>query len=262
MIVIRNINLTTSSPVASLPRLFPRLSRGTPAVIIMGSMRASPAGLLLLSLALIAAVQMMKTAYGDDTVKSMAHRTAHRSMLKTTDPACAALGCEPAGGTCEVDGNGKRYCKWDSPCGACPTGATCKTVPASSNSSVQVPYCACPKGFGMTATKCVAGGRPTVSSFSSTFIANRYAKDASSRPYTFRVNLAGCTQFPAAVVGKVTTIYIVDGIGDAPSCRSFKNYAADNCKGASESGNSVGTPHAGYVMDILPLPLRSVRCIR
>ncbi|CAI5514431.1 unnamed protein product [Closterium sp. Naga37s-1] len=28
------------------------------------------------------------------------------------DPACAALDCEPVGGTCEVDGNGERYCKW------------------------------------------------------------------------------------------------------------------------------------------------------
>ncbi|CAI5458204.1 unnamed protein product [Closterium sp. Yama58-4] len=61
--------------------LFRRVSRGTPAVIIMGSMRASPAGLLLLALALICAVQMMKPVYGDDTVNRMAHRMAHRSML-------------------------------------------------------------------------------------------------------------------------------------------------------------------------------------
>ncbi|CAI7896782.1 unnamed protein product [Closterium sp. NIES-54] len=375
-------------------------------------MRAFPAGFLLLALALIAAVQMMKAAYGDDTVKSMTHRMALRSMLKTTygedtvrialettagsstagstsgvsvlpvtttvvlgpaqltfskqrcasvpkkavkqrnaqvwwsgpkgsskansggkatgvacsqvkffgkdgcqgkeidsmanpgtttavkntkkqlqkgvsvasvlcalpeqqqkedspqqpqpnaDPACAALGCEPVGGTCEVDGNGERYCKWDSPCGICPTGATCKTVAATFNSAVPVPYCACPQGFGITASKCVEGGRSTVSSFSSTFIANRTAKDASSRPYTFRVNLIGCTQIPAAVVGKVTTMYIVDGIDGAPSCRSFKNYATDNCRGASEFDSSGGTPHAGYVLDIPPMTLRSIRCIR
>ncbi|CAI5512313.1 unnamed protein product [Closterium sp. Naga37s-1] len=48
----------------------------------MGSMRASPAGLLLLAIALICAVPMMKAAHGDDTVRSMTHRTAHRSMLK------------------------------------------------------------------------------------------------------------------------------------------------------------------------------------
>ncbi|CAI5458191.1 unnamed protein product, partial [Closterium sp. Yama58-4] len=71
------------------------------------------------------------------------------------DPACDALGCEP-GGKCEVDGNGERYCKWDSPCGACPTGATCKTVPATNKPSVQVPYCACPEGYNITATQCVA----------------------------------------------------------------------------------------------------------
>ncbi|CAI5514435.1 unnamed protein product, partial [Closterium sp. Naga37s-1] len=71
-------------------------------------------------------------------------------------PACTALGCEPAGGKCEVDGNGERYCKWDSLCGTCPTGAFCKTVPSEYNSAAQVPYCTCPQGYGLTATKCVA----------------------------------------------------------------------------------------------------------
>ncbi|CAI5960980.1 unnamed protein product [Closterium sp. NIES-65] len=96
----------------------------------------------------------------------------------TTDPACEALGCEP-GGKCEVDQNGERYCKWastphkelhshttlhpspshprDSPCGTCPSGATCKTVPGTDFPQLQVPYCECPQGFGMTATECVAG---------------------------------------------------------------------------------------------------------
>ncbi|CAI5458203.1 unnamed protein product, partial [Closterium sp. Yama58-4] len=77
-------------------------------------------------------------------------------------PACAALGCEPDG-TCEVDQNGGRYCKWASPCGTCPTGATCKTVLETEDSDftlwhpdlAQVPYCECPQGFGMTPTECV-----------------------------------------------------------------------------------------------------------
>ncbi|CAI5512321.1 unnamed protein product [Closterium sp. Naga37s-1] len=38
--------------------------------------------------------------------------------------------------------------------------ATCKTVPAKYYPSVQVPYCACPQGSGITETKCVAGESP------------------------------------------------------------------------------------------------------
>ncbi|CAI5960988.1 unnamed protein product [Closterium sp. NIES-65] len=44
----------------------------------MGSMRAFPAGLLLLAFALIATVQMMKAAHGDDSVRSI--MTHHRNF--------------------------------------------------------------------------------------------------------------------------------------------------------------------------------------
>ncbi|CAI7783836.1 unnamed protein product [Closterium sp. NIES-53] len=95
---------------------------GTPAVIIMahdarrGSMRATPAGLLLLTLALICAVQLIKAACGNDTVGSLTRRMALRSTLDAAyedaeHPACAALRCEP-GGKCVVGPNGERSCKW------------------------------------------------------------------------------------------------------------------------------------------------------
>ncbi|CAI5534128.1 unnamed protein product, partial [Closterium sp. Naga37s-1] len=105
-------------------------------------MRAFPAGLLLLAFALICAVQMMKAAHGDDSVRRiMTHRSLLRTMMRkgaygegaeaetgsrkvnarialettttgsTTDPACAALACQP-GSKCVVDQNGVRYCQW------------------------------------------------------------------------------------------------------------------------------------------------------
>ncbi|CAI5988007.1 unnamed protein product [Closterium sp. NIES-64] len=86
--------------------------------------------------------------------KKTLSKWASVASVLCTDAACDALGCQP-GGKCVVDENGERFCQWDSPCGACSTGATCKTVPASDNSGVQVPYCACPQGYGITATKCV-----------------------------------------------------------------------------------------------------------
>ncbi|CAI7912557.1 unnamed protein product [Closterium sp. NIES-54] len=146
------------------------------------------------------------------------------------DPACDALGCGP-GGKCEVDQNGERYCKWDSLCGTCPTGAFCKTVPSEYNSTAQVPYCTCPQGYGLTATKCVAGASPTVGSFSITLIANRTARDNSSRPYTVRFNLNNCTQYPDAVAGKYRARFTVEGIDDAPDCPNLKVYKTNNCEG-------------------------------
>ncbi|CAI5534148.1 unnamed protein product [Closterium sp. Naga37s-1] len=162
----------------------------------------------------------LTAVYGDETAPP----------ASADDPACAALGCEP-GGTCEVDENGERYCKWDSPCGTCPTGATCKTVPAYSNNSVQVPYCECPAGYGMTSTECVLGGSSTVSSFSLTLFANPAAKDNTSRPYTIRLNPTGCTQYPPAVAGKSTFFYGVANIGSTWSCPYYYTYSTDNCEG-------------------------------
>ncbi|CAI5517679.1 unnamed protein product, partial [Closterium sp. Naga37s-1] len=210
-------------------------------------------------------VQMTKAANGDDTMKRMTHRsmlydsygddTANlRSTLKgaygegmvaetarkirarilqditTSDPACAALGCEPAGGKCEKDKNGERYCKWDSLCGPCPSGATCKTY----ESDPPYPYCSCPSGYGMTATSCVQGGAPTVSSYSYTYIANETAKDAAARPWTFRLNLNVCTPTPPAVTGVITSAYKTENIGDAPPCRKIIYYKSNACEGAIE----------------------------
>ncbi|CAI5485254.1 unnamed protein product, partial [Closterium sp. Naga37s-1] len=155
------------------------------------------------------------------------------ASILCTDAPCDALGCEP-GGTCVVDETGERYCQWDSPCGACPTGATCKTVPATNNGWVRVPYCACPSGYGMTPTGCVDGEVATVASYSATYIVNRTANDYTSRPYTFRLNRNGCTQYPDAVAGKFTSVYIVDNIDDAPWCPKFQVFSTDNCEGPSD----------------------------
>ncbi|CAI5981523.1 unnamed protein product [Closterium sp. NIES-65] len=246
----------------------------------MGSMRASPAGLLLLAVALIAAVQMTKAANGDDTVKRMTHRSMLRSTLKgangegmvaettsrkvnariaqeitASDPACAALGCEPVGGKCEVDKNGERYCKWASPCGSCPVGATCKTYLKPSTNEL-LPYCSCPSGYGMTATSCVQGGAPTVSSFSYTVVVNETAKDAASRPWTFRLNPNGCTEIPAAVAvaRTVTSYYSLQNIGDAPACRKVAYYKADKCEGEIDITSS-SRDQVPFLGEYVPNPL-------
>ncbi|CAI5988029.1 unnamed protein product, partial [Closterium sp. NIES-64] len=131
-----------------------------------------------------------------------------------------------------------------SPCGACPTGATCKTVPSFFNSSVQVPYCECPEGSGMTTSDCVAGGSFTVSSFSVTLIANPAAKDNTSRPYTLRLNPNGCTQFPSAVAGKVMLRYAVVNIGTTLNCQRYYAYNVDNCEGG---------PYGATIRQVAPL---------
>ncbi|CAI5984286.1 unnamed protein product, partial [Closterium sp. NIES-65] len=282
----------------------------------MGSMRASPAGLLLLAFALIcasplssAAVHIITAEYGGDTVKSFTHRTAHRSILSAAtsgssatsgsastgspqvatevevgatrlsfsskrcvsvtkkamrrnvtvpvqrkgsqqvgfgvvcpnilpvmsfDRACDALKCEPDG-TCVKDQNGERYCQWDSPCGSCPTGATCKAVQSKGSIPIQVPYCECPSGYGMTATECVLGGKDTVGGNSYTFIVNRSAKDNTSRPYTLRYNTDGCTQFPAAVAGKYSTKYTVYSVKSNAYCYKYQEFSTDNCQGNPDS---------------------------
>ncbi|CAI5527705.1 unnamed protein product, partial [Closterium sp. Naga37s-1] len=154
-----------------------------------------------------------------------------QQKVNSSDPACAALGCGPDG-TCVVDQQFKDlYCQWASPCGACPSGATCKILPGEDDGAVEGPYCACPKGYGITPTKCVKGRASTVSSTSITIIANRTASDFNSRPYTFRAGIKSCIRFPAALVGKFTTMYGVNNIGDAPKCTNLKHYQADNCVG-------------------------------
>ncbi|CAI5458192.1 unnamed protein product, partial [Closterium sp. Yama58-4] len=155
-------------------------------------------------------------------------------LCDTVDRACDALGCEPDG-TCVKDQNGERYCQWDSPCGSCPTGATCKTVPSKGSIVVQVPYCECPSGYGMTATECVAGGKDTVGGNSYTFIANPAAKDYTSRPYTLRYNVDGCTQFPAAVAGKYTAKYTVYSVKSNAYCYKYQEFSTDNCEGNPDS---------------------------
>ncbi|CAI5988015.1 unnamed protein product [Closterium sp. NIES-64] len=144
------------------------------------------------------------------------------------------------------------------------------TRPLTLLSSPHSPYCSCPDGYGMTPTECVevplsphsliplsprsltplsprsllSPTRPTVcftilallsqpatvTAYSATFIVNRNADDNSSRPYTFRLNLNGCTQYPDAVAGRFTAAYIVDNIDDAPRCPSFNLYSTDNCE--------------------------------
>ncbi|CAI5485238.1 unnamed protein product, partial [Closterium sp. Naga37s-1] len=159
------------------------------------------------------------------------------------DPACAALGCEPDG-KCVVGQDGTRSCQWASPCGACPTGATCKTVPAASNNSVPVPYCACPDGYGMTPTDCIQGENSTVSSSGMTVIGNRTAQDKASRPYTFRLNPNACTPFPDAIARTFSTLYTIANIPDAPRCPKMNLYATNNCQ---------GTPTASFPTNTRPL---------
>ncbi|CAI5514444.1 unnamed protein product, partial [Closterium sp. Naga37s-1] len=214
---------------------------------MVSSVGLTAAGLLLLALTLIAEAQT-KAGHGDGTVIRNLHRRSLAASsgvggggvgggvagaptpLPKGSPACLAFGCG-SDGSCGVDPNGDYFCKWDSPCGACPTGASCETTPAESDSSVLAPYCVCPEGYGMTDTECVEGGESTVSSTSYTLIANRTAKDNASKPYTLRWNLDGCTQYPEAVAGKFTTIYAVWNSIDSLPCQNATLYRDDNCDG-------------------------------
>ncbi|CAI5458193.1 unnamed protein product [Closterium sp. Yama58-4] len=71
----------------------------------MGPMRASPAGILLLALALISA-QMMKAVHGDDTVKRMTRRSmlnaAHGTVPKSTSTGSTSTGSSSTGSTSEA----------------------------------------------------------------------------------------------------------------------------------------------------------------
>ncbi|CAI5458190.1 unnamed protein product, partial [Closterium sp. Yama58-4] len=105
-----------------------------------------------------------------------------------------------------------------------------------------VPYCACPDGYGITATECVAGGASNVSFYSFTVIANRTARDNSSRPITFRPNLNSCTQYPEAVAREGVTVYFVQNTNDAPGCSSWRDYSNDHCGGATDYEYTLATP--------------------
>ncbi|CAI5458231.1 unnamed protein product [Closterium sp. Yama58-4] len=188
----------------------------------------------------------------------------HLLFTLAADPACAAVGCD-WDGTCVVDEKGQLSCLFP-PCGECPSGATCKTVRDEFNNNKPIPYCACAKGYGMTKTKCVKGGTPTVASTSFTLIVNRHASGEASLPYTFRPNLNACTQYPEAVRGKYTTVYNVENIGDAPRCRTYKFFSEDNCAGdpVTETDNS-NSPFFLYSIEDNPVPFskyvfRSVMC--
>ncbi|CAI5460828.1 unnamed protein product [Closterium sp. Yama58-4] len=156
--------------------------------------------------------------------------------VSSSDPACAALGCDP-GGTCQVDQSSELFCQWDTPCGSCPKGATCKTSYDYGRywAPVPVQYCMCPQGYGMYDTTdipgaCIRSGEGRASSFSLTLIANETAKDRSSRPYTFRLDKNICTQIPDAVAGKVTAAYIITiNNGYSPICYKVRFYPSDNC---------------------------------
>ncbi|CAI5506414.1 unnamed protein product, partial [Closterium sp. Naga37s-1] len=156
--------------------------------------------------------------------------------VSSSDPACAALGCDP-GGTCQVDQSSELFCQWDTPCGSCPKGATCKTTYNYGKywAPVPVQYCMCPQGYGMyDATDrqgaCIRTGPGRASAFSLTLIANETAKDKASRPYTFRLDNHICTQLPDAVAGKVTAAYIITTNNDYLSiCHKVRIYPSDNC---------------------------------
>ncbi|CAI5460143.1 unnamed protein product [Closterium sp. Yama58-4] len=146
------------------------------------------------------------------------------------DSGCAALGCDPDG-SCQLDQSGELFCQWASSCGTCPRGSTCTQKREYIKYIVNMTYCACPDGYGLTPRGCYWGNE-LGSSFSFTVIADPTAKDKASRPYTFRLNSTGCTQLPDAVAGKATFVrYLRDtGNGGAP-CARYRIYPTDNCKG-------------------------------
>ncbi|CAI5470092.1 unnamed protein product [Closterium sp. Yama58-4] len=185
----------------------------------------------------------VKKDNGDPTCSCNAGYQMPPDKLICVETACYVLGCEPEG-VC-VNNNGARSCKWNSPCGACPSGATCRFVQGMNLTGVgyteppkvDVPVCECPAGYGMTPTECVKGAPDEVLGYSITLIQDPTAKDKASKPYTFRYR-EGCTQFPKEVAGNYTVEFHVHGIGDAPMCRSWRLYDTDNC---------TSTPlHKGY----------------
>ncbi|CAI5522608.1 unnamed protein product, partial [Closterium sp. Naga37s-1] len=150
--------------------------------------------------------------------------------LSCIDSKCFALGCSP-GGTCAKDNStGLLYCKWDTPCGRCPTGATCNTTLEIMENSL-APYCVCPAGYGMTQDACIKGGVSTVGAASMTFDSDQ-VRDGGSRPYTVRANINTCTPVPKERVGNFTRRYLVFNTNDGtPLFRSREYWTGNNCTG-------------------------------
>ncbi|CAI5503772.1 unnamed protein product, partial [Closterium sp. Naga37s-1] len=148
------------------------------------------------------------------------------------DKACSELGCEPDG-VC-VNTNGVRSCKWNSPCGTCPTGATCKTIHIPPYYDVDVPHCECPTGYGMTPTECIQGAPDQVLATSITLVRDISAKDNASKPYTFRATY-GCNPLPEGLAGNFRAIYQTFNIDGGPSCASFRWYESDDCTPATDT---------------------------
>ncbi|CAI5984292.1 unnamed protein product [Closterium sp. NIES-65] len=206
------------------------------------------------------------------------------------------------GGKCVVDETGERYCQWgDSPLAPL-SNSPLAPLPHSPLAPLSPlphsPHCLLHHSrfvkFGQPATvtaysatfivnrtapllaplpplhpmlpflcRSFSGQPATVTAYSATFIVNRNADDNSSRPYTFRLNLNGCTQYPDAVAGRFTAAYIVDNIDDAPRCPSFNLYSTDNCeddRDYQDKSESSDPFAAGYALDMLPMPYRSAWC--
>ncbi|CAI7862340.1 unnamed protein product, partial [Closterium sp. NIES-53] len=139
---------------------------------------------------------------------------------------CYFSGCGPDRDC--VYNYGRYTCKWRSPCGSCPSGATCKTIRATSAVVADVPYCVCDAGYGMTTTGCVQGSPDTVPASSITLVQDRAAVNNASRPYTFRTNV-GCNQLPKEVAGNFSNYYEVHNINGGRGCSMLTFYRGDNC---------------------------------
>ncbi|CAI5510752.1 unnamed protein product, partial [Closterium sp. Naga37s-1] len=117
-----------------------------------------------------------------------------------------------------------------SPCGSCPSGATCNTTVEVSQRAL-APYCLCPAGYAMTPDACIKGGKSTVGAASMTFV-NDNVIDGGSRPYTVRANLNACTPVPKERVGNFTRRFIVYDANDGtPLFSSREFWSGDNCTG-------------------------------
>ncbi|CAI5468739.1 unnamed protein product [Closterium sp. Yama58-4] len=199
---------------------------------------------------------------GDPTCECDADYEMPPNELRCIDSACAVLGCEPDG-VCVTSADGVRSCEWNSPCGTCPSEATCKTVPAQTTSAVKpmVPYCECPSGYGMTATGCKKGLPDQVAASSLTLFRDRNARGNASKPYTFRLQF-GCNQIPKEVAGFGTFAYSVDNIGGVQGCFYVIIYRGDNCDPSSLiSSRSMGDRMVAQARSQgLPDGSRSISC--
>ncbi|CAI5984081.1 unnamed protein product [Closterium sp. NIES-64] len=116
-------------------------------------------------------------------------------------------------------------CVGPATCGNCPSLATCTLV----SSTRKAPYCVCPAGFGMTATGCVRGALPTVSSASLTFY-NQPGLTLTPSTYTLRVRYSRCTNLPSTIGLNVRSYWRVDRApGGAGHCQFVNAYRFANC---------------------------------